>query len=76
VGDLKKIREAARQFAADNIAECAVEILEWHDTAILRDGKVRELAYMLRPLFNDADNLRGAESFINVEALKFAARSR
>lgn len=31
-------------FCEENLVEMCEEILEWHQTAILRNGKVRELA--------------------------------
>jgi len=64
--------EKARRFVKDNLTELCQEILEWHNTAILRDGKVRELAQMLK--FTGCD-LAVAESMINSAALTFVANS-
>ncbi len=36
-----------RDFAKENIQELCEEILEWMDTSVLRNGKVRELAEAL-----------------------------
>lgn len=38
------IRDAARAFAAAHVRTLAAELVEWQDTGLLRDGKLRELA--------------------------------
>lgn len=42
--DVRQIRERANQFAATHVRELAAEIIEWQDTGLLRNGKLRELA--------------------------------
>ena len=39
--------EAARKLIGDNLAEVADELREWGDTALLRDGKLRQAARLL-----------------------------
>lgn len=70
--ELKTIRETAKQFAKEHLSECAAELLVWHSTSLLKDGRVRELARMLRPI-HSSDALQGAELYINRAALNAAA---
>lgn len=37
----------AKDWAEDHAVELAQEMMEWQDTAILRDGKLRDLARQL-----------------------------
>lgn len=67
--DYKQQREAGMQFCKNNLAECCHEILEWHETAILRDGKVRELAGIF--YFAEPHALSMAEEAVKTEAMKF-----
>ena len=60
--ELVKIRQTAMNFAHVHHVELAVEILEWQDKALLRNGKVRELAEILRSL-DPHHSLKLAESF-------------
>ncbi len=69
--DLRAIRDAANKFAAHHLRECAVELEEWDNTAILRDGKVRELALMVEPFAGDYHALRIASSIVQKAALKY-----
>lgn len=50
---------AARKFAALHSIELAREIIEWQDTALLRDGRLRELALLCS--YAEHDALRVAE---------------
>lgn len=54
--------EEAKRFAKDNLEECCRELIEWHDSSVLRDGKVRELAKILS--FTGHVTLSVAESLI------------
>ncbi len=72
---IKATRDKARRFAAEHLRECAEELREWQDTAILRDGRVRELAKICARFIENHDSLRVAESFINRAALDRAAMS-
>lgn len=58
---MTKLDTAAKQFAATHTRELAGEILEWQDTAILRDGKLRELAKLCDFAAHDA--LKVAEHY-------------
>lgn len=39
--------ESCKKYTRDNIIICSREILSWHNTGILENGKVRELARMV-----------------------------
>lgn len=64
-----KFREKARSFAKMHYAECAAELIEWQDTAILCDGKVRQLGLLCSHFIGGYDDLRVAESMITREVL-------
>lgn len=68
-GGAKELKEESRQFAVEHLAECAAELIEWHDTARLRDGKVRELGKMCAEWVGEHDALRVAERMVEREAL-------
>lgn len=74
--DPEKIREAhqrAERFTKEHIKELAAEIVEWHDTSLLKiGGRVRELAQILQTL-DKSKSLSIAENMINREALKIVA---
>ena len=67
--DNATIMRAAKAYAKANVIECCREIIEWQDTAVLRSGRVRELADVLRPMV-DHDALRLAESLIKRAAME------
>jgi len=68
--DLKTIRDQCKKFAKSNLQECCAELIEWQDTAILRDGKVRELTALCSTFIANHDGLRVAESFVNRAAIE------
>ena len=60
-------------FTKERIKELAAEIVEWHDTSLLKiGGRVRELAQILQTL-DKSKSLSIAENMINREALKIVA---
>jgi hypothetical protein len=70
---LHRARDSGRLFAEQHVRELAMEILEWQNTALLRDGKLRELAHILKAL--DASHaLKIAENFAIRAALELAAQ--
>jgi hypothetical protein len=70
---LHRVRERGRLFAEQHVHELAMEILEWQNTAVLRDGKLRELAHILEAL--DASHaLKIAENFAIRASLELAAQ--
>lgn len=66
--DLHAVRAQCEAFAAQHVATLAAELIEWQDTAILREGKLRELAAMSRP-FSSTHDLQVAEMMTNRAAL-------
>lgn len=72
--DLRKQRDTAQAFARQHCAECAEEIIAWQDSAVLRDGRLRELAELC--LFAHDDALKVAEHMAIRAALEAAARGR
>lgn len=73
MSDLKTIRQQCKDYAKTHLKECSAELIEWQDTAILRDGRVRELAAMCNEFISNHDGLRMAESFINRAAVESMA---
>jgi len=71
--ELKEVRERGEAFAGEHVVECAAELLEWSNTALLRDGRIRELAKMLAKL-DEHHALPLAERFATRAALELAAR--
>ncbi|MCO8325955.1 DUF551 domain-containing protein [Burkholderia cenocepacia] len=71
--ELKEARDMATAYAREHARELAAELLEWSDTALLCDGRVRELARMLQVL-DAAHALTLARSFAERAALELAAR--
>lgn len=72
MSDIMQFRVEAQAFAAEHLAECAAELIEWQDTAILRDGRVRELAAKCEKFISNHDSLPVAESLINRAAVERA----
>lgn len=56
-------------FIENNLRECCKEILDWHDTGKLTDGKVREAAHFLTDKVFEGRQLVITENMINREAL-------
>ncbi|PRF91637.1 hypothetical protein [Burkholderia multivorans] len=69
---LKKAREAAIAYANEHVRELAEEIIGWQDSAILLDGRLRDLAKMIE-IFDAHHSLHVAESFAIRAALNAAA---
>ncbi len=70
---LREARTAAEEFAKGNASECAAEIINWQDTAILKDGKVRDLAVLCAKYVGGDHALRAAESLIHRACMERAA---
>ncbi|MEB2554094.1 hypothetical protein [Burkholderia cenocepacia] len=69
---LTAARDAATAYAREHARELATELMEWSDTTLLRDGRVRELARMLQVL-DAAHALTLARSFAERAALELTA---
>lgn len=69
--DYTAIMQSARDFAREHLRECCMEMREWQDTALLRNGRVRELARMLEPI---GAQLRIAEGVIQRAAFDHIAQ--
>jgi len=72
--DRNKFRAESEDFAKANLKECAIELLEWSETAILRDGKVRELAVLCKKWVDARDALNIAENVVKRAALEKVAK--
>lgn len=72
--ELRAIADSAEDFAKKHIVEISGEMLEWRDTSILKSGRVRELANMLRPLATDAYAISVAESYALRAAYEFVVQ--
>lgn len=74
--DLNAQRDLCKQFASDHLEECADELLEMMETAVLRDGRVRELTAMCAAWAGQAPALSIAESLVKQAALRAVAAPR
>ena len=63
--------KAMRAFAAEHLATLSSELIAWHKTSLLCDGKMRELASLCT--FDPGNALRHAERCVEKEALAYAA---
>lgn len=60
----KLARAAAEIFCRDNLRECCAELVEWSRTALLCDGKLRELAKLCGHYISEHDALKVAERMV------------
>lgn len=70
--ELRDALDEAKRFAREHLAECAGELIEWSDTARLRDGRVRELARLLTKI-NQTDSLTLAENCVKRASIEQSA---
>lgn len=75
VNDAQVKMKVAREFAAQNVVQGAIEILEWQNTSILRDGVVRQCGRMIEDIGISQGHTVAESLFIN-EALKVVAAGR
>lgn len=61
-----------KQFVAENMKQCCHELIEWQDTGVLSNGKVREASRMLVGIYR-SDSLSIVESEIKSQALRKVA---
>jgi hypothetical protein len=71
---LRDTRNRWETFAREHLKELVAEIIEWQDTALLRDGRVRELAAIIRTV-SDHHALKIAESAVTRAAMEHVALS-
>lgn len=70
--DPNALMDKGKAFAKTNVREGAREILEWRDTCVLRDGVVRALADIIRPVTR-AESLSVAKHLFQDAALEAVA---
>ncbi|KVP90741.1 hypothetical protein WJ95_09570 [Burkholderia ubonensis] len=70
---LKKALDTAIAYANKHVNELAEEILEWKDTSVLRQGRLRDLAKIVS-LINGRTSLELAKSLAERAALEQAGR--
>jgi hypothetical protein len=68
-------REICRRFAETHVAELADEAIEWQDSSVLRDGKLRELAKMCAPWTGSQYALSVAQNFATRAAWQLAKQA-
>lgn len=61
-------RQAMHAFADANLSELCAELVEWWDTGLLRDGKMRQLAKLCT--YVDYGELKQAERLVELQAIK------
>ena len=67
--DAQAILNRGIEFAKENLIECCRDLVTWKDTAILPDGKLRELAKIVKELSGET-GLGIAEGMVVKLALK------
>jgi len=67
------IREQAKAFAEEHLAQCSWEVVQWRRTGILPEGKLRELEAIVEKMGLD-DATRQAEGFVVQAALEKVVR--
>lgn len=70
MSDYKGSRAQMSAFVEQHLAVLCQELAEWQDTALLRDGKMRELA---RLCTFDTDQIRQAERMVEYAAIRAIA---
>jgi hypothetical protein len=70
---LREIAEKAENFSKEHVVVLCEELLEWSNTAILRGGRLRELATMISPIAG-TDSLKVAESYAKSAAYEFVVQ--
>lgn len=73
MSELKQTMQRAREFIAANLAECCRDELEWQNTALLCDGKLREAA----AIYAQVDTTHAiplAQAEIATQAMQLACR--
>jgi hypothetical protein len=71
-------KEQAKAFAVQHAAELAQETLDWHDSGLLRDGHLRELAKLLDYAADESMSLGLAEGLVDrmIKELFIASANR
>lgn len=69
-----QVKKQAEEFAATHVIALSQELIQWHDTALLPDGKLRELASIWAQV-DSTGAMSLAESTATRAALNVAAKS-
>lgn len=69
----KKLMATMQVFIREHMVACASDLLTWHRTGVLPEGKLREAADIIRPAYGD-DALNLAEGKVVLEALAVVAQ--
>lgn len=72
--DLNKLRSDSVSFAQRHLVECAKELVEWRETSLLCNGRVRELGRMCSEFVGKDHGLKMAESLVKNAALDALAK--
>jgi len=72
-GKLRELAGKAEEFAKEHIIAISEEMIEWRDTSLLREGRVRELSRMLIPVAASYA-LSVAESYAQRAAYEFVVQ--
>jgi hypothetical protein len=70
---LRAIAQQAEEFAKEHVVVLCEELLEWSNTAILRGGRLRELAMMISPIAG-TESLKVAEGYAKSAAYEFVVQ--
>lgn len=71
---IRDTRDEARAFAAENVKALAAELIQWQDSGLLPDGKLRELAAIWAKA-DESNSMSLAESAATRAALDAVASS-
>lgn len=76
MSELIALKNAAEEFCRAHLAECAADEVEWQETGLLRQGRLRELASLCQKYSGFADSLPVAQGMLRFEVCKLVASRR
>lgn len=68
--DAQALREQASRTIRDHLPEFAAELLDWDQTAVLRNGRVRDTANLMREVIPGPHTLSFVRGLVEVEAYR------
>jgi len=72
--EITQIVQMMKAYVKDNLKDCCRELVDWDNTGILCEGKVRLAARILEPIGSgDSTNLRIAEQEVKSQAIQKVA---
>lgn len=70
------VMRALRTFVKKHLTTLCEELIEWDETAILRSGRVREVAKLLSKISVHSNALSMVRSEVELQAMKYVVQHR